>query len=85
MARRSQDVRGIPLWLLREYLVEAGGRTEGPDRIAGARWTARLSELEDYRIGSLRVGQVRVELEGAPEVLDAVEARLAPKLLRGGG
>lgn len=78
-------MRGIPLWLLRAYLVEAGGRPEGEDRVAGEGWTARLRQIEDYRIGNLRVGQVRVELEGAPDVLDAVETRLAPKLLRGGG
>lgn len=84
MARRRQVVRGIPLWLLREYLVEAGGRTDG-DRVAGEGWTARLRQAEDYRIGNLRVGQVRIELEGATDVLDAVETRLAPKLLRSGG
>jgi len=82
--RRVHDVRAIPLWLLREYLVEAGGRPEG-DGIAGEGWTARPEEIEDYRIGGPRVGQVRIELEGTTDALDQVEARLAPKLLRGGG
>lgn len=82
--RRVQEVRGIPLWLLREYLVEAGGRATD-DGATGEGWTARLREIEDYRIGGLRVGQVRVEVEGTAEALDALEARLAPKLLRGGG
>jgi hypothetical protein len=82
--RRVHDVRAIPLWLLREYLVEAGGHpTE--DGLKGEGWTARLKETEDYRVGGLSVGQVRVELEGTRDALDALEACLAPKLLRGGG
>ena len=83
-ARRVRDVRAIPLWLLRVYLVEAGGRAEG-GRVVGERWTATLRELPDYRIGHLSVGEVRMELEGEDDALDAVEALLEPKLLRGGG
>jgi molybdopterin synthase sulfur carrier subunit len=82
---RTRDVRGIPLWLLREYLVESGGRASGPDSVAGEGWTARLTQIEDYRIGHLSVGEVRMELEGDAGTLDALEARLAPRLLRGGG
>ncbi|MCK6459540.1 MAG: DUF1952 domain-containing protein [Planctomycetes bacterium] len=84
MARRVRDVRAIPLWLLREYLVEAGGRAER-ERVVGERWTATLSELPDYRVGGLAVGEVRMQLEGDEEALDALEASLAPRLLRGGG
>lgn len=82
---RAKDIRGIPLWLLREYLVEAGGRAVAPDAVAGEGWTARLVQLEDFRIGSLSVGEVRIELEGESTTLDALEARLGGKLLRGGG
>jgi len=85
MAHLKREVRGIPLWLLREYLVEGGGRATGEDRVDGEGWTARLVQLDDYKIGNLSVGQVRIELEGTPEGLRAVDAFLAPKLLRGGG
>jgi hypothetical protein len=84
VARRVRDVRAIPLWLLREYLVEAGGRAEGA-RVVGDRWAATLRELPEYRIGGLAVGEVRLDIEGDDDALDAVEALLAPKLLRGGG
>jgi hypothetical protein len=84
VVRRVHDVRAIPLWLLREYLVEAHGRAEGA-RVVGDGWTATLTAMEDYRIGGLAVGQVRMELEGEERALAAVEALLAPKLLRGGG
>lgn len=85
MANFSREVRGLPLWLLREYLLEAGGRPDAEGHVVGAGWTATLTQLEDYQIGSLRVGQVRLELEAAPDVLAALESYLAPKLLRGGG
>ena len=84
-ARRAREVRGLPLWLLREYLIEAGGRAVADDRVEGAGWSARLVQLEDYRLGSLSVGQVRIELEGTAAGLDAIEAHLAPKLVRAGG
>lgn len=85
MEHLEHEVRGVPLWLLREYLVEGGGRAVGDDRVEGEGWSARLVQLEDYRIGHLSVGQVRIELDGTPEGLRAVDAFLAPKLLRGGG
>jgi hypothetical protein len=81
----SREVRAVPRWLLRDYLVEAGGKAKGDDLVQGDGWTARLTVLEDYRVGNLRVGQVRLELRGSAEALAGIEAILEPKLLRGGG
>ncbi|MFQ5844192.1 MAG: DUF1952 domain-containing protein, partial [Planctomycetota bacterium] len=80
-----REVRGIPLWLLREYLEEAGGRRAGDDRVVGDGWSARLTQLDDHRVGSLRVGQVRIELDGEAEPMARLRAFLDPKLLRAGG
>lgn len=79
-------LRGLPLWLLREYLEELGGAA-GPDgAVAGAGWTARLTQLEDHRLGSLRIGQVRLELAGDEAALAEVRRVLTYKLMtRGGG
>jgi hypothetical protein len=78
-------MRGIPLWLLREYLQEMGGTALGEDQIAGDGWRVRLTRLEPFRLGSLEVGQVRLEVE----VEEAKEAefreRFAKKTLRAGG
>jgi hypothetical protein len=78
-------VRGIPLWLLREYLQEVGGMADTGEWLSGAGWRARLTQVEDYTIGSLRVGQVRLEMEGEAEAVAQLRAKLEPKLLRGGG
>ena len=53
---------------------------------AGDGWQAHLHPLGHYRIGSLVVGEVRVEIEGEPPVVADVVAALDLKLsTRGGG
>jgi hypothetical protein len=81
----SRDVRGIPLWLLREYLVEAGGTAEDDHTIVGDGWRVRLTQLEDFEVGSLRVGEIRVEWEGEGEPFARMQEILEQKLLRAGG
>jgi len=78
-------VTGIPLWLLRAYLEELGGRSSAEGRLQGDGWHARLTQVEDYQIGSLRVGQVRLELDGEAEAVERVRQALEPKLMRAGG
>ena len=84
--RIVREVRGIPLWLLREYLEEDGGRaSEDGHSVVGDGWTVRLTQLEDFQVGSLCVGQLRVELEGDGEPFERMQALLEKKLLRAGG
>ena len=84
--RWTRAVRAVPLWLLREYLVELGGRAEGAATVVGAGWRASLRQLDDYQIGSLRVGEVEVAVEGDPPALERLAAALDRKLAtRGGG
>ena len=83
--RFVQEVRAIPLWLLREYLAELGGQTQSDGILHGEEWTARLTQIEDYQIGSLRVGQVRMEITGEADAVAQVQTLLTPKLLRAGG
>lgn len=85
MVTYEREVRGIPLWLLREYLVAEGGKVDEEGRIAGPGWVARLTQLEDYQIGSLRVGQVRVEIDGEAGAMAELEQVMEKKLIRGGG
>lgn len=83
--RFVQEVRAIPLWLLQEYLAELGGQTQGDGTLRGEQWSARLTQIEDYQIGSLRVGQVRLEITGEADAVTRVQTLLEPKLLRAGG
>lgn len=79
-------IRGVPLWLLREYLEELGGAV-GPDgAVVGPGWAARLTQLEDHRLGSLRIGQVGLALTGEEAAVAEVRRVLTYKLMtRGGG
>jgi hypothetical protein len=55
------------------------------DVLVGEGWTARLIQMEDFQIGSLRSGQVRLEVRGEPAAVDTMMAALEPRLFRGGG
>ena len=81
----AQTLTGIPFWLLREYLVELGGTTAGPARVVGPGWEAGLAQAEDFALGALRVGRVRLTLRGTGAALAVLRPALARKLLRGGG
>ncbi len=85
MPAHSRDVRGIPLWLLRAYLVEAGGTAESDDVVVGDGWQVRLTQLEDFEVGSLRIGEIHVEWEGDGEAFARMQEILEQKLLRAGG
>ena len=76
---------GITPWLMGEYFKDLGGVDLG-DGWAGAEgWRARILPAEDYVIGSLRVGRIRLQVEGTPEALARVRPLLDLKLIRGGG
>jgi hypothetical protein len=85
MAAYERVLRGMPLWLLREYLLELGGVALSDEVVQGEDWIVTLEQVEDFQVGSLVVGQVRLMLEAEPEVLQAFLPLLEQKLLRAGG
>lgn len=85
MIHQTRELRGVPLWLLKDYLLEIGGTERAPDRIQGTGWEIQLTQLDDFQVGSIRVGQVRLDLEADPTVYPALIEALDKKLLRAGG
>ena len=81
----EREIRGVPLWQIREYLGALGGRSVDDATVEGDGWRASLEQIEDFQIGSLVVGQVRVELAGDDATLAALEPKLDDKLIRAGG
>ena len=79
-----REVRGIPLFLLREYLEELGGKSIGELRVEGPGWQADLERMEPFRIGSLSVGQTRLILEIEDQLADEFMERFELKTLRAG-
>ncbi|HID51848.1 MAG TPA: DUF1952 domain-containing protein [Anaerolineae bacterium] len=84
MTQQIEEIHAIPLWLLREYLEEIGGTAVSETRVVGEGWTAVLTKLEPRQVGSLRVGQVKIEFTGEPDALGLLQTRFAKKTMRAG-
>jgi hypothetical protein len=85
MESEVREIRGVPLWLMQEYLLEMGGTLIEDGLVEGDGWTVRLTKLDPFVLGSLSVGQIRVEMSGDPEGFANLKVMIEPKLLRGGG
>jgi len=79
-----REMRGIPLWLLREYLEEMGGTSVDDHFVQAAGWSVRLTHMEPFRLGSLEVGQTRLEIEIDNGQADEFIAAFEKKTLRAG-
>lgn len=84
MYTESRQIRGIPLWLLREYLEELGGTAVSETQVVGDGWTITLAKMEPFAIGSLRVGQVMMEIQGEDEAIARLNPKLEKKTMRAG-
>lgn len=78
-------MRGIPYFLLKEYLQELGGQVTAEDTVTGEGWEVRLERMEPFKIGSLSVGQVRLEMQIREDVYTDFVERFRLKTLRAGG
>ena len=84
MTQFIEEIHAIPLWLLRDYLAEVGGSVETENRVAGEGWTAVLTKIEPRHVGSLRVGQVKIEFSGQPDALTHIRTQFHKKTMRAG-
>ena len=80
-----RQVHGVPYWLMQEYLQELGGEIQEEGLVFGDGWEARFERVEDYRIGSLVIGAICLEVKGNEATLANLEPVLNLKLMRGGG
>jgi len=79
-----REMRGIPLWLLREYLQEMGGTAIDDHLVQADGWQVRLTRMEPFRLGSLVVGQTRLDIEIEDQLVDPFMQQFAKKTLRAG-
>ncbi len=80
-----REMRGIPLWQLREYLQEMGGTAVDDHLVQATGWQVHLKQMEPFRLGSLVVGQTRLEIEIEDHLADAFIQQFSKKTLRAGG
>jgi hypothetical protein len=79
-----REMRGIPLWLLREYLEEMGGTAVDDHFVQANGWKVRLTRMEPFRLGSLVVGQTRLDIEIEDQLIDEFMAQFDKKTFRAG-
>ena len=79
------EMRGIPYFLLKEYLQEMGGTLIEENFIQGDGWSVCLERMEPFRLGSLEVGQTRLTVEMEDQVADDFIERFQKKTFRAGG
>ena len=79
------EMRGIPYFLLKEYLQELGGSLVDENLIRGDGWSVHLERMEPFRLGSLEVGQTRLRMELEESVAEDFKERFFKKTLRAGG
>jgi hypothetical protein len=79
------EMRGIPYFLLKEYLQEMGGTLIEENFIQGEGWSVRLERMEPFRLFSLSVGQTRLTVEMEDQVADDFIEQFRKKTLRAGG
>lgn len=78
------EQRGIPLWMLHEYLQEMGGAAVDEFTVRAPHWEVRLERLEPFRLGALAVGQVAVHIQIEEAHQAAFWAVWGKKTLRAG-
>ena len=81
----EHEMRGIPYYLLKEYLQELGGELVNENLVQGDGWSVQLERMEPFRLGSLEVGQTRLKMELEERVAEDFKQRFFKKTLRAGG
>lgn len=79
-----REMRGIPFFLLKEYLEEMGGTSINENQVQGPGWSVEMSRMEPFRLGSLSVGQTRLEIQIEDHLVDDFMEVFGKKTLRAG-
>lgn len=79
-----REMRGIPFFLLKEYLEEMGGTSISDDQVQAEGWSVKLTKMEPFRLGSLSIGQTRLEIDIEEHLVDDFMKVFGKKTLRAG-
>ncbi len=90
VSERSLSIRGLPDWLIREYLAEMGATSDGNDASRpcvvadhwSAIWTSRKVSIPGARFG---LTQFDIVFTGDSSAVEEAQRRFMQKAQRGGG
>lgn len=80
-----REIRGIPKFLLKEYLAEMGGKIVDDVRVESTNFTVVFEPMEPFKLGALEVGQNRLIIQVTPQWKDEFFRQFSQKTLRAGG
>ena len=80
-----REMRGIPFFLLKEYLVDMGGEVIDENHVQGPGWNVTLTRMEPFHLGSLSIGQALLEIEIEDDLVDEFMEIFNLKTWRAGG
>lgn len=81
----THDYYGVPIWLLKDYLISLGAREVSENVMETEQWRAELHKATPKHIGSLVIGGATAIFTGDQAALDAMFEKLHWKTMRGGG
>ncbi len=82
----EREVRAVPLWLVREYLLKLGGQEVGEGVFRGAGWEVQVRDMPPARVGQLVIHRLQMTVRTKDRAtFDAFYPRLELMLWRGGG
>ena len=79
------DYYGIPVWLMKDYLLSLGAEQCGENLFGFGKCRFALTAAPHKRVGSLEFGGTRVACTGCEGNIQAVLTKLEWKTLRCGG
>jgi hypothetical protein len=79
------DYYGVPVWLMKDYLVALGAEVIGDNTLCFERCRVELAPAPRKHVGSLEFGGSRVSFSGCAGKIQAVLDKLEWKTLRCGG
>jgi len=81
----EREYHGVPLWVMRDYLIDLGGTMISEACLSGEGWSATFREGEPFTLGRLRLGTLHVDFEGDAAFLNRLLSTFDLKMLRSGG
>jgi len=85
MEEITQELKGIPDWVLKEYLESLGGQLQQDGWFNGVGWRAHYTRLQDVSYGVMVFQRYLLEFQGDAETLSQVWPRFELKIMRPGG
>lgn len=81
----TQELRGIPEWVLAEYFEKLGAVRQSDGSFSAPGWAVSLTRLPDHQVLMMKFCCYRVVFQGEAQAVKTAWDRFQLKILRPGG